>query len=129
MTSPRAISHRLSGSANANAMIRLTATLDQKSASPSSVAIAPGTSRMNALSTTSITEIDAESEAGTTCSARPNVTPGRRTGASVSEYPKKNASVTARATEATSPQPNAVATTIPGTSPIAQPVRQCGRSR
>ena len=48
----------------------------------------------------------------------------RRSGSEVRLYPKRNARPTARAIEATSPQASAVAITIPGTSPMTQPVRQ-----
>lgn len=50
--------------------------------------------------------------------------PARRRGTSVSRYPKKKASATARAIDGRSSQPHQVARTIPSTSPIPQPVRQ-----
>src|SRR5437762_8659442 len=70
-------------------MIRLTPRLHQKSELPRPALIAPGTSRMNALSTISITEIDAVSDANATESARRNGTPARSTGPIVSEEPNK----------------------------------------
>ena len=42
----------------------------------------------------------------------------------VRRYPKKKASAIASAIDAASPQPHHVASTIPSTSPMPQPVRQ-----
>ena len=43
----------------------------------------------------------------------------------VNRYPKKNASVIASARLGIVDQPHQVASTMPSTSPMAQPVRQC----
>ena len=53
----------------------------------------------------------------------------RRIGPRVSKYPKKKARTTEMVIDAALPQPNAVAITIPNTSPIAHPVRQCSVAR
>src|SRR3954452_22483150 len=57
----------------------------QNSVSPSPAAIAPGTTRMNALSMISMTVIETVSAANATPMARRKPTPARRTGLIVSE--------------------------------------------
>src|SRR5437762_13679428 len=95
-------------------MIRLTPRLHQKSELPRPALIAPGTSRMNALSTISITEIDAVSDANATESARRNGTPARSTGPIVSEEPNKNAKAMASTIDSSLPQPHQVARIMRG---------------
>jgi hypothetical protein len=56
---------------------------------------------------------------------RPSPGPDRSSGIEVSEQPKTNASRTEIAIDATLPRLSAAATTMPDTSPIEQPARQC----
>ena len=86
--------------------------------------MAPGISSMIRLSTTSMIVIEIVSAASASGIAVDRAMPDRNKGTIVKEYPKKNASTTARTTVSGSPQPRAVPMIIPSTSPIAQPVRQ-----
>jgi hypothetical protein len=81
---PRAISARLTGNAAQNAMKSPTPRLHQKRKFPSPASIAPGTSRMKALSTISITAIDTVSAARATRAALRNCTPPVTSGRRVS---------------------------------------------
>ena len=81
---PRAISALFTGTVSTKATARLAARLHQNRPSLSPAAIAPGTSRMNALSTSSITPIETVSDANVRESALRNGTPARSTGPSVS---------------------------------------------
>ena len=81
---PRAISQRFTGTVSAKAMTRLRARLHQKSPSPRPAAIAPGTSRMKALSTISIVVIETVSAAKATPAARRKPIPARSSGRIVS---------------------------------------------
>jgi hypothetical protein len=77
------MSHLFSGSATTKAIASPTPRLHQNFASPSPASIAPGTIRMNALSTISITAIEAVSDAKASRKARRNGTPARNTGPKV----------------------------------------------
>jgi hypothetical protein len=122
---PRAISARLTGTVTTKATTRETTNDTQNKPSVSLASKAPGTARMKALSMTSMVAIEMVSAANAMPTARRSATPDLRTGIMVSEYPNTKASTTANATLGQLPHFHHVARTIPRTSPIAQPVRQC----
>lgn len=79
---------------------------------------------MMRLSTTSMSAMDAVSEANASDAALRKPRPWRTSGSIVRAYPKMKASTTESATVAQFRRPKETPTTIPSTSPIAHPVKQ-----
>lgn len=117
--------HLLTGVVTTKAIASEIASEPQNSRSPSCASIASGQSTITPLSISSITAMDSVSAASATRKAVRKSTPARSTPRRVSEYPKKKASTIASTVVARFPQPNAVPITMPSTSPMAHPVRQC----
>jgi len=73
----------------------------------------------------SITAMESVSAANASFMAGPNASPPRSNGIMVREYPKRKARTTESAIVREFDMPIADPITIPRTSPIEQPVRQC----
>lgn len=77
---PRDSSHVLTGSAAKKAIVRASGIESQKTGFTSPASMAPGTTAITALSTTSIVAMDRVSAARTTLSAAPTPRPARSSG-------------------------------------------------
>jgi len=99
--------------------------LPQKSGSESPASMAPGIMNITPLSMISITAMERESAAKASLIAFPNAIPPRSKGIMVREYPNRKARTIEIAIVMESDRLITDPRTIPRTSPMEQPVRQC----